>query len=169
MLKKFFANLDYITSKILGVVAIVASASLVLLVFMIVLARYVFNVSVIGLDELALLAAMWLYMTGAVIASRRAEHIVVDFVPKALKYEFLSKLHQRFVAIVMLLTTVMFMYLAWDMLKFSLRMPQTTAGLRIPQIISQAAVIIASIGCFAYALRDLITGKACYNSINEEV
>lgn len=165
---KFFKIVDHIINKALEVIAILSSASLVILVFMIVLTRYVFNISIMGLDELALISAMWLYMTGALIASQRAEHIVVDFIPKSLKSEFSRNFHQRFVALIMVATTLMFIYLSWEMLKFSLRLPQTTAGLRIPKIIPISAVIVASIGCFAYALRDLITGKPCHNATVEE-
>jgi TRAP-type transport system small permease protein len=159
----FFSAIDRAMASVLNVVAITASAVVAGVIFFMVIARYVLEWSIVGADELALVSAMWLYMVGAIIASRRAEHLVVDFLPQQLKSPLLLRLHQRVVALIMVATTVFFIYLSWRMLGFALKRPQTTPGLNIPELIPLSAVVLASIGCFVYALRDLITGKACHN------
>lgn len=149
--------------SIMDFIAIITSSAVAGLILFMVVTRYLLEWSIVGLDELALISAMWLYMTGAMIASRRAEHLVVDFLPQKITSPGLLRLHQRLVALIMLGTSVFFMYLAWKMLSFSLRRPQSTPGLNIPELIPQSAIIMASIGSFLYALRDLITGRPCHN------
>jgi len=132
-----------------------------------VIARYLLEWSLVGADEIVLFSAMWLYMTGAIIASRRAEHLVVDFLPQLLKSPVLLRLHQRVIALIMVGTTMFFMYLAWRMMSFAIKLPQTTPGLNLPELIPLSAVAIASIFCFAYAMRDLVTGRACHKPKEE--
>lgn len=159
----FFSSIDRAMAILFNMVVIITSAIVTGVIFFMVIARYALEWSVIGADELALVSAMWLYMVGAMIASRRAEHLVVDFLPQQLKSPLLLRLHQRAVALIMVATTVFFIYLSWRMLGFALKRPQTSPGLSIPELIPLSAVVLASVGCFAYALRDLITGKACHN------
>lgn len=162
-MRAFFSALDHFVAGVFNLIAIASSVLLTGLVFFMIVARYLLEWSIVGLDEVALISAMWLYMTGAMIASRRAEHLVVDFLPQQLSSERLLRLHQRVIALIMLSTTIFFMYLAWRMYGFAAKRPQSTPGLGLPEMIPLSAVMLASVGCFAYALRDLITGKACHN------
>lgn len=163
----FFSSIDRAVASVLNAVVIITSAILTGVIFFMVIARYVLEWSVIGADEVALVGAMWLYMAGAMVASRRAEHLVVDFLPQLLKSPLLLRLHQRLIALIMVATTAFFIYLVWNLLGFAIKRPQSTAGLGIPEIIPLSAIALASIGCFSYALRDLITGKACHNPKEE--
>ncbi|WP_286238049.1 TRAP transporter small permease [Neptuniibacter halophilus] len=162
-MKVFLTQLDKWFAAIFETLTLFTSAAVAGLVFFQVITRYVLEISIIGLDELALIGAMWLYMMGALIASRRAEHLVVDFVPQQIKSSFWKKVHQRVIALIMVGTCAFFVYLSWRMLSFSLRRPQYTEGLDIPQLVAQSAIILASVGCLVYALRDLISGRACHN------
>ncbi|MDO6564369.1 TRAP transporter small permease subunit [Amphritea sp. 1_MG-2023] len=162
-MRAFWTQLDKWFAVILENMVLLTSAAVAGLVFFQVITRYVLEISVIGLDELALISAMWLYMTGALIASRRAEHLVVDFLPQQIKSSFWQKCHQKVIALIMVSTCAFFVYLSWRMLSFAIRRPQYTEGLDIPQLVAQGAIILASVGCFLYALRDLFTGRACHN------
>ncbi|TDB01187.1 TRAP transporter small permease [Halomonas marinisediminis] len=155
-------------NRLLDFMAIITSVVLVSMVFFMVIARYVFEWSIIGLDEIALLAAMWLYMSGAIIASRNNEHLVVDFLPQRINSKKLLMLHQRFIALIMVAASGFFCYLAWDLLQFSLRLPQHTAGLKLPELLPKSALMVASVACLLYSLRDLITGNPCHNIRAEE-
>jgi TRAP-type C4-dicarboxylate transport system permease small subunit len=163
----FFSSVDRVMARLLNLIAIIASVVVAGLVFFMVVARYALEWSIVGVDELALISAMWLYMVGGIIASRRAEHLVVDFLPQQLTSPFLLRLHQRVVALIMVATTVFFIYLAWRMMGFAIKRPQTTPGLGLPELIPLSSLALASIGCFAYAMRDLITGRACHNPKEE--
>lgn len=154
-------------NRLLDYTAIITSIVLVSMVFFMVISRYVLEWSIIGLDEIALVAAMWLYMTGAIIASRNNEHLVVDFLPQRIKSKKLLTFHQRVIALIMVATSGFFVFLAWELLQFSLRLPQYTAGLEIPEILPKSAVMVASVCCFFYSMRNLFSGKPCY-SIRED-
>lgn len=160
---QFFNTLDRIVARLCDLVLLVASALVVGLVFFMVIARYVLEMSIVGIDEIALMSAIWLYMVGAMVASRRAEHLVVDFLPQRLSSPLLLKLHQRAVALLMIGASAFFIHLAWDMMEFGIKRPQETPGLGLPELISLSAVALASVVCFAYAVRDLVTGRACHN------
>ncbi|WP_264214396.1 TRAP transporter small permease [Leisingera thetidis] len=160
---QFFSILDRTVARLSDIFVLITSAMVVGLVFFLVIARYVLEMSIVGIDEIALVAAIWLYMVGAIVASRRAEHLVVDFLPQRLASPRLLKLHQRVVALIMTGATIFFISLAWDMMGFAIKRPQETPGLGIPELIALSAVALASVVCFAYAIRDLVTGKACHN------
>lgn len=162
-MRSFISSFGAATARIFDVTAIFCNAAVACLVLSMVIVRYILNLSVVGLDELALICAMWLYMTGAMIASRHSEHLVVDFLSKQIKSPAMKRIYNRFIALIMVGASLFFMYLAWHMLSFSLRLPQTTPGLDIPEIIPQMSIIVASIGSFFYATRELITGIGCHN------
>ncbi|MBZ0123413.1 MAG: hypothetical protein K8F31_05960 [Roseovarius sp.] len=63
----------------LDAIGVVSSVAVVGLIFFLVIARYVLGLSVVGLHELIKLAAVALYMNGAVIASRRREAMTAPF------------------------------------------------------------------------------------------
>lgn len=163
----YFSALDRTAARVFNLIVILSSAILTGVIFFMVIARYLLEWSIIGADEIALFSAMWLYMTGAMVASRRAEHLVVDFLPQQMTSPKLLRLHQRVIALIMVATTVFFMYLSWRMFSFAIKRPQTTPGLGLSELIPLSAIMLASVGCFAYAIRDLITGKACHNPKEE--
>ncbi|WP_424988106.1 TRAP transporter small permease [Microbulbifer sp. S227A] len=165
---RFFNALDGFVARLCDLIVLVSSALVVGLVFFMVVARYVLELSIVGIDEIALISAIWLYMVGAMVASRRAEHLVVDFLPQRLTSPVLLKLHQRAVAILMIAASGFFIYLAWDMMGFAIKRPQETPGLGLPELIPLSAVALASVVCLAYAVRDLVTGRACHNSKEQE-
>ncbi|MFT5720080.1 MAG: TRAP-type C4-dicarboxylate transport system permease small subunit [Motiliproteus sp.] len=168
MINKFFW-LDNKYSLFMDTIIIISSIMITVLMLFLVLTRYVFGWSVVGLHEIALILAMWLYMTGALTASRRSEHLVVDFLAQKITSPKVRLIHQRTIALIMIVTCIFFVYLSWRMLGWSLKMPQTTAALSLPLLISQSAIIFASIGCLVYAIRDfLIPGHSSHNINNEE-
>jgi len=164
---KFFSSIDRAVASVLNVLVIITSTIVTGVIFFMVIARYILEWSFIGADEVALVSAIWLYMIGAIVASRRAEHLVVDFLPQFITSPMLLRLHQRLIALIMVATTGFFIYLVWNLFGFAIKRPQETAGLGIPEIIPLSAIALASIGGFSYAVRDLITGRACYNSTKE--
>ena len=156
MIMRFFIGLDQKVGWLLNAVALLSSLMLVGLMLFLVVARYVFGWSIIGLLELIMLFGMWLYMVGGLIASRKREHLVVDFLQTSIRDRQIRRLHQCFISLVTLVITSFFVFLAFRMLSWGLRRPQHTPGLSIPLWIPQSAIMFASIGCSLYALRDFI-------------
>ncbi|MBS97687.1 MAG: hypothetical protein CMI01_03295 [Oceanospirillaceae bacterium] len=156
MVSKLFSGLDHRVGWLLEAAAFVASMLVVGLMLFLVLARYVFGWSVVGLLELIMLFGMWLYMLGGLIASRRNEHLVVDFVELQITDHRFQLMHKILISVITFLICVFFVVLAYRMLAWGMRRPQSTPGMGIPLWLPQASIMLAAVGCGCYALRDVI-------------
>lgn len=161
-MKHLAAWADLWIGRLLNFVAISAYAILTAMIVFMVIARYVFQWSIIGPDEIALIAAMWLYMCGAMIATRNNDHIVVDFLPEALQATRWAGVHRVATGVLIVIACGFFMSIAWELFHTSLERPQRTPGLRLSQLWATSAVMVASLGCFAYTLKSLFNGERFY-------
>lgn len=164
----FFSNLDKRVGWLLEAAAFVSSLLVVGLMLFLVLARYVFGWSVVGLLELIMLFGMWLYMLGALIASRRNEHLVVDFVELKITDERMKLMHKALISLITFAICVFFIILSYRMLTWGMRRPQSSPGMGIPLWLPQASIMLAAIGCTCYSLRDLICSVAGVSRLSKE-
>jgi TRAP-type C4-dicarboxylate transport system permease small subunit len=155
-MRQLFLTFDRGLMWLLSVIIIVTNLAVTGLVLFLVLARFVLGWSVVGVLELATLSAMWLYMCGAVVAARNREHLVVDFLPQSIANPKHKALHEFAVSLIMVVLSLFFISLAKDMVDWSIKRPQTTAALSLPLMIPQSAIVLASILCAIYALRDAV-------------
>lgn len=156
MIGRFFSTLDRAVGWLLNASVIISSLMVVGLMLFLVLSRYVFGWSVVGLLEIIMVFGMWLYMIGALIASRKREHLAVDFMQQQIVDRRMRALHRVLIAAVTLGVSLFFAFLTYRMLKWGLRRPQHTPGLSIPLWWPQSAILFGSVGCSLYALRDLV-------------
>lgn len=156
MIGRFFSRLDRGVGWLLEAAAFASSLLVVGLMLFLVLARYVFGWSIVGLLELIMLFGMWLYMLGALIASRRNEHLVVDFVELQISDQRLKLMHKILISLITFVICLFFVVLAYRMLAWGLRRPQSTPGMGIPLWLPQASIMLAAVGCSCYSLRDLL-------------
>ncbi|WP_306152443.1 TRAP transporter small permease [Roseovarius sp. MMSF_3281] len=126
------------------------------LMFFLVIARYLLGLSVVGLHELITLAAVALYMTGAVIASRKREHLTVDWIAGSITDPRKKAVHDLLIAVLTIVVTCFFIVWSYYMFTWGMKRPQSTPAYQIPLWLPQLAIGIAAIGCFSYALRDAI-------------
>jgi TRAP-type C4-dicarboxylate transport system permease small subunit len=150
----FLKQIDQQFMKLLNIVIITSNLAILVIILFLISSR-IFGWSVIGLLELATMSAMWLYMSGAVLAARNREHLVVDFLASSLKNPKIIACHNLAVALIMLVLGLFFVSLANDMLAFSIKRPQTTPALSIPLLLPQASIIAGAIFTTTYAVRDL--------------
>lgn len=139
----------------LDALAILASLLVTGLMVFLVIARYVLGLSIVGLHELILLSAVQLYMIGAIIASRRREHITVTWLAERITTPQGQAIHAALVAAVTVVVTVFFLNWTYHMFAWGLKMPQHTPAYGIPLWILQVPIPVAAVACFLYALRDL--------------
>ncbi len=140
----------------LDAVAIVASVAVTGLMLFLVIARYVLELSIVGLHEPILMAALALYMTGALIASRRQRHLAVDWLGARLTSPGARRAHAAAVAAVTIVVCVFFCWWSYRMLAWGIARPQLSPAWRIPVWIAQIPIAVAAVGCLAYAVRDLV-------------
>lgn len=143
-------------ARVLDAVAIITSVAVAGLMTFLVVARYVLGLSVVGLHELIMLAAVALYMTGAVLASRNREHLTVDWIAGTITDPRKKAAHDLLIAVLTTIITIFFIVWAYWMFSWGLKRPQTTPAYQIPLWVPQMAIGLAAVGCFCYALRDLL-------------
>lgn len=156
MTKGLIGSLGRGVGWLVDAAALASSLLVVGLMLVLVVGRYVFGWSIVGLLEVIMMFGMWVYMLGALIASRRNEHLVVDFFAQKLGDGRAREAHKLVVACITLAATAFFTLLAWRMMKWGFGHPQTTPGMGIPLWVPQSAILVAAIGSGLYALRDIV-------------
>lgn len=144
-----------VAAGVFDTLAAIATAVLTLLMVWLVIARYL-NIPVIGIFEIVGIFAMASYMLGAAIASRRGTHLVVDWLEQRLTDPRARALQQLAVGLLMVLATGLFVYWSYRMMLWGLKRPQATPAFRIPMWVPQLPLLVGSLGCLAYALRDTL-------------
>lgn len=152
MLKK----LDLLISRIIQPVVVVIGLGVALLLFVGIVARSLLGSPIFGLEEIMLLAIMWFYMMGAVLASREGSHLRADFVDVMTENRAIRHGAAVIATIVSIFAALAFCYWATDFLSFSMSRGQTTPVFAIPFWVSQLSVLIAAILMTAYLIRDLV-------------
>jgi TRAP-type transport system small permease protein len=143
-------------ARTLDVLAVISSVAVTGLMIFLVVARYMLGLPVIGLLELIMLAAVALYMTGALIASRKREHLTVDWLADRIQDPKRRALHDLLIAVLTLVVTAFFVVWAYRMFSWGFERPQVTPAYRIPLYVPQLAIGVAAVGCLCYAIRDLL-------------
>lgn len=159
--------LSRLSANFIETSVVICSLSILCLMLFLVLARYVFGWSVVGVLELVMIFGIWLYMLGSLAASRKNDHLVVDLVAVSLMSERARCLHRIVISLITGVICVFFMVWSYKMLMWGMKRPQVTPGLSIPLWIPQSAIMLASVGSFLYAVRDLIVNIK--NFSNERV
>ncbi|WP_411353106.1 TRAP transporter small permease (plasmid) [Leisingera aquaemixtae] len=167
-MRNLFEILDRWLMRLMAVVIFISTAVIVCLISFLILSRYVFGWSVVGMLELSTLSALWLYMIGAVMASRNREHVTVDFTAQSLNGTRLAAAHDLAVSAIIFVLGLFFLSLSWDMIEWAFRRPQVTPGLSIPLFAGQAALVTAAVLGVAYTVRDIIkSANALINAKGE--
>jgi TRAP-type C4-dicarboxylate transport system permease small subunit len=107
-----------------------------------VLMRYVFEIPVMGLEEVLVYPTLWLYFLGSVNASREDTQIKANVLDVFLKTER-SRLIVRVAADGMSLVVALWLtYWAWDYLRYALRVWKGSPTLYIPTFYAECAFFI---------------------------
>lgn len=149
------AGLGKLAAGVLDTLAAIAMAVVVSLMVFLIVARFA-NISVVGIFEIIGLFAMASYMLGAATASRRHQHLVVDWLNEKLVDPRQRALQQLVVALCTVCATALFSYWTYRMLAWGMQRPQFTPSFGIPMWVPQMSLVVGSVGCLIYALRDVI-------------
>jgi TRAP-type C4-dicarboxylate transport system permease small subunit len=109
--------------------------------FVQVITRYVLEIPVMGLEESLLYPTMWLYMLGAVNASRENTHIRANVLEIFLSTE---KQHQVLAVIGEVISLCVGLWLttwAWDFTKYSIRVWRESPTLYLPPFYVDVALM----------------------------
>ena len=126
-------------------------STVALMEFYQVLMRYVFEIPVMGLEEVLVYPTLWLYFLGSVNASREDTQIKANVLDVFLKTDR-AKLKVRLVADLMALTvSVWLTYWAWDYFRYALRVWKESPTLYIPTFYAECAFFLGLVMMTAYS------------------
>ncbi|WP_028584751.1 TRAP transporter small permease [Desulfogranum mediterraneum] len=139
-------------SVIIILVTVLASCSMLLQV----IARYVFEIAISGLDELTGHIAVWMYMMGAAYGSLNKTQIKAEMVHLFIK-------NRKALCCIRALTTLIGAVIAGYMVtwsygyvKWSLLKHEVTPTLQLPTVIFQVSILIGAVLMVIYFLREAV-------------
>lgn len=145
-------RLAHFMEKAIAAFSILNLGGLLFLTLYLIVARYLLNRPAAGASEVVLLAAMQLYMSGALLASIQGKHIRVDLFESGPAGGVRSGL----VALTTLIVALFFCFWSLRMLSWGVQRPQVTPSLGMPLWIPQASMLFCAIGCLVVAMRDVV-------------
>ncbi len=141
----------FVSLLLTGLICIVAIGQ-----FVQVITRYVLEVPVLGLEETLLYPTLWLYILGAVNASRENTHIRANVLEIFLKSE---RQHQVLAVIGEVLSIAIaswLTYWAWDFSKYSWRVWKESPTLYLPTFYMDVALLVGLVLMILYTCVHLL-------------
>ncbi|WP_417804246.1 TRAP transporter small permease [Thalassospira lucentensis] len=130
-----------------GLISIVALSQ-----FVQVVTRYFLQVPVMGLEESILYPTLWLYILGAVNASREDTHIRANVLEIFLKTRRQHTILAIVGELVSLVVGLWLLYWAWDFTSYAWRVWKESPTLYIPTFYSDVALMIGIILMMIYTV-----------------
>lgn len=123
--------------------------------FVQVITRYVFEAPIMGLEEIAVIPTLWLYILGAVNASRDDTQIRANVLEVFLKTERSRHILLIISESISLVISSWLTYWAWDYFKYAVRVSKETPTLYLPTLIYESALFIGLLLMTFYVLLHL--------------
>jgi TRAP-type C4-dicarboxylate transport system permease small subunit len=124
-----------------------------------VVMRYIFEIPVMGLDEMIVYPTLWLYILGSVNAAREDTQIkanVLDVFLKTARARLIVRVIADFFSVVI---SSWLTYWAWDYFKYAKRVWKESPTLYIPTFWAECALfiglVIMTIYCVIYFIKNI--------------
>lgn len=124
--------------------------------FLQVVTRYVFEISVSGLDELAGHTAVWLYMMGAAYGAYDRSHIKANAIHLFVKNKKVLAWIDVFAMGVAVIVAVYMTVWSYGYLQWSIRKHEVTPTLQLPTVIFQTAIFVGALLMVIYFSVELL-------------
>ena len=147
---------DWLLSNMMKMIIIIVTVMVTFTMFLQVIARYVFEISITGLDELTGHTAVWLYLMGAAYGTYDRSHIKADVVHLFIKNQRILHAIRTLstsiaLVVVCYMTVWSFGYIKWSIMKHEI-----TPTLQIPTVIFQSSILIGAALMVLYFFAELI-------------
>lgn len=130
--------------------------------------RIVIGSPMFGLEELVLLCVMWLYMLGAILASRERAHLAADFILVITKNVRIISFMNLLATVISLIIAIFFITWSYDLLVWGIQKRQETPVFNFPWYFSQGSLFFASLFMVFYLLRDTVNDFQSFVNSNKE-
>lgn len=124
-----------------------------------VVMRYIFEIPVMGLDEMIVYPTLWLYILGSVNAAREDSQIkanVLDVFLKTARARLIVRVIADFFSVVI---SSWLTYWAWDYFKYAKRVWKESPTLYIPTFWAECALFIGlvlmTLYCISYFIKNI--------------
>ncbi len=124
--------------------------------FVQVITRYVFQTPVMGLEETMLYPMFWLYMLGAVNASRENSHIRANVLEIFLETERARIVLACLGEVLSLIIGLWLLTWVWDFMRYSWRVWRESPTLYIPVFYADVALLVAMVLMLAWSALHLV-------------
>lgn len=180
---EIYKSIDKALNSLLRPAAIVLSLFVAVALTFGICARIIMGTPMFGLEELVLIAVVWLYMVGAILASRDRAHLSADFILVLTKNKKIIAASHLISSLISLVMAILFVTWSYDLFVWAIQKKQVTPVFSLPWFISQGSLLFAAIFFVYYILRDVVTdfmtliGKQdqetsaedCYSEDNNQV
>jgi TRAP-type C4-dicarboxylate transport system permease small subunit len=136
-------------------IAVILTSAVTLLVFIQVLLRYVFKAPLMGIEELLLFPAIWLYMIGGALASMNKDHISCGILTLYIHKPRSIRIFDLVKDIISSLISLWLIYWAFWYFIYSLTTWKVSDLLYIPMFFGESAIFIGLVFMVIYALMDV--------------
>lgn len=144
--------IDYSMRTVIIAITVMASCTMLLQV----VARYVFEIAISGLDEITGHTAVWLYLMGAAYGSFDRSQIKAEMVHLFIKNKrVLHALRALSSAIAVIVAGYMVVW-SYGYLRWSLMKHEVTPTLQVPTAIFQVAILLGAVLMIFYFARETV-------------
>ena len=158
-MNKFFSALDKWVALIIENMVGVSMIILTLIVFFQVLARYVFKVSLDGLQELpTFLMIISVWLSAAVGTRKEGGHIKLDLVDLVIKNKKINRVIQLLVSTLTVAAAAVFTYLCFDYVNYGMESGEVSIGLKLPMWSLSSVLLVSGILMTVYNIINVYRG-----------
>jgi len=167
---KLWKFLEYAQKGIM----ILSSMTILTLVLVQVVLRYIFVMPLMGVEEIATMVGFWLYFMGASWGTAERIHIKADLMQVIIKDPKKLIWFKVFISALSVALSGMMVYWGWGYFQWGITRWQLSSTLMIPMVYSQSSVFVGAILMFFYFIIELVdhflqaTGKKPLDFIEEE-
>jgi TRAP-type C4-dicarboxylate transport system permease small subunit len=143
-LQKILKKVDWFLAGGMKTIIIVVTVMATTTMFLQVITRYVFEISISGLDELTGHTAVWLYLMGAAYGTYDRSHIKADMMHLFIKNQrILNGIRALSTAVAVVISSYMTVW-SYGYVKWSILKHEVTPTLQIPTVWFQISILVGA-------------------------
>ena len=146
VLKTANTGLVWVMRAVIIMVTAMATCTMLLQV----VARYVFEISISGLDELTGHTAVWLYLMGAAYGTYDRSQIKAEMVHLFVKNQRILSMIKAATCLVSVVISCYMTVWSWGYVQWSMLKHEITPTLQIPAVIFQSAILAGAVMMLLY-------------------
>lgn len=152
LIQKTFKGIDWFLCNGMKTIIILVTIAVTGTMLLQVISRYVFEISITGLDELTGHTAVWLYLMGAAFGTYDRSQIKADMMHLFVKNQKILSLIKAGASAVSVVVASHMMVWSYNYVLWSIRKHEVTPSLQIPTILFQVSILIGAVLMVFYFL-----------------